>query len=284
MRSLFSTPDAAGRPGRAGRLLALTLCLAASLAVPGWSAAAQGPAQETIKVGVTPGPHEEVMELVRDILLEEGVRVEIVTFSDYVTPNMVLAHGEIDANSFQHLPYLERFAADRGLELTAIAPTLNFPMGLYSRRIQRLDQLQTGDAIAIPNDPTNGGRALLLLEDAGLIELAQGVDLEATPLDIVANPRRLRIVELDAAQLPRALDDVAVAAINTNYAIEAGLNPVRDAIYLEGAQSRFINVIAVRTEDKDRPVFQQLIRAYQSERVRRFVEERFQGSVIPGWE
>ncbi|WP_068141332.1 MetQ/NlpA family ABC transporter substrate-binding protein [Limnochorda pilosa] len=240
--------------------------------------------QETIRVGVTAGPHEEVMEVVRDILAEQGVRVEIITFSDYVTPNLVLAEGDLDANSFQHLPYLERFATDHGLKLTAIAPTLNFPMGLYSRRIQQPDELKMGDSVAIPNDPTNGGRALLLLQDAGLIELAPGVDLAATPLDVVGNPKRLRILELDAAQLPRSLEDVALAAINTNYAIEAGLNPVRDAIHLEGAQSRFINVIAVRTEEKDRPIFQKLIAAYHSERVRRFVEERFEGSVIPGWE
>lgn len=266
---------------RLTRILAAALVLLAA----GWLAAlpAAG-ADQVLRVGVTPGPHEEVMELVRDLLLEEGIRVEIVTFADYVTPNLVLAQGEIDANSYQHEPFLSRFAADRGLDLAVLAPTLNFPMGLYSRRLAELDELPAGATVAIPNDPTNGGRALLLLANAGLMELAPGVDLEATPLDVVANPKRLRIVELDAAQLPRSLDDVALAAINTNYAIEAGLNPVRDALYLEGTQSRFINVIAVRTEELDRPVFQKLVEAYHSEQVRQFVEERFEGSVIPGWE
>ncbi|HEY8531079.1 MAG TPA: MetQ/NlpA family ABC transporter substrate-binding protein [Limnochorda sp.] len=255
------------------------------LAVLGWLAAHPACADgEVLRVGVTPGPHEEVMEVVRDLLLEEGVQVEIVTFADYVTPNLVLAQGELDANSFQHEPYLRRFAADRGLDLAVLAPTLNFPMGLYSRRLATLDELPAGATVAIPNDPTNGGRALLLLADAGLIGLAPGVDLEATPLDVVSNPKRLRIVELDAAQLPRALEDVALAAINTNYAIEAGLNPVRDALYLEGPQSRFVNVIAVRAEDLDRPVFQKLVKAFHSEEVRRFVEERFEGAVLPGWE
>jgi len=263
------------------RVLAATLVLLAAavlFAGPG------GAEEEVLRVGVTPGPHEEVMEVVRDLLREQGVRVEIVTFADYVTPNLVLAQGEIDANSFQHEPYLTRFAADRGLDLAVLAPTLNFPMGLYSRRYRSLDEVPPGATVAIPNDPTNGGRALLLLADAGLIELAPGVDLEATPLDVTANPHRLRIVELDAAQLPRSLEDVALAAINTNYAIEAGLNPVRDALYLEGLQSRFINVIAVRSEDLHRPVFQKLVEAYHSEQVRQFVEERFEGAVIPGWE
>jgi len=167
------------------RVLAATLVLLAAavlFAGPG------GAEEEVLRVGVTPGPHEEVMEVVRDLLREQGVRVEIVTFADYVTPNLVLAQGEIDANSFQHEPYLTRFAADRGLDLAVLAPTLNFPMGLYSRWYRSLDEVPPGATVAIPNDPTNGGRALLLLADAGLIELAPGVDLEATPLDVTANP------------------------------------------------------------------------------------------------
>lgn len=242
-------------------------------------------AAQKIKVGVTAGVHEEIMELVAEILAEqEGIEVEIITFQDYVTPNQALAEGEIDVNSYQHEPYLINFATERKLNLVKLAPTINFPIGLYSRRINDLSELRDRAVIAIPNDPTNGGRVLVLLEKAGLIKLRPGVGIKGTVYDIIENPRRLVIRELDAAQLPRALEDVDVAAINTNYAIEAGLNPVRDAIYLEGADSPYVNILAVRAGDENRPELQALVRAYHTQKIVDFVREKYEGSLIPGFE
>ncbi len=242
-------------------------------------------AAQKIKVGVTAGVHEEIMELVAEILAEqEGIEVEIITFQDYVTPNLALAEGEIDVNSYQHEPYLINFATERKLNLVKLAPTINFPIGLYSRRINDLSELRDRAVIAIPNDPTNGGRVLVLLEKAGLIKLRPGVGIKGTVYDIIENPRRLVIRELDAAQLPRALEDVDVAAINTNYAIEAGLNPVRDAIYLEGADSPYVNILAVRAGDENRPELQALVRAYHTQKIVDFVREKYEGSLIPGFE
>lgn len=242
-------------------------------------------AAQKIKVGVTAGVHEEIMELVAEILAEqEGIEVEIITFQDYVTSNLALAEGEIDVNSYQHEPYLINFATERKLNLVKLAPTINFPIGLYSRRINDLSELRDRAVIAIPNDPTNGGRVLVLLEKAGLIKLRPGVGIKGTVYDIIENPRRLVIRELDAAQLPRALEDVDVAAINTNYAIEAGLNPVRDAIYLEGADSPYVNILAVRAGDENRPELQALVRAYHTQKIVDFVREKYEGSLIPGFE
>lgn len=240
-------------------------------------------ATETIKVGVTPGVHEEIMEIVAEILAEQGIKVEIITFQDYVTPNLALAEGEIDVNSYQHEPFLRSFVADRKVELVKLAPTISFPIGLYSRRISSLDELRKRAVVAIPNDPTNGGRVLVLMEKAGLIKLKPGLGIKATVFDIVENPRNLIIKELDAAQLPRALEDVDIAAINTNYAIEAGLNPVRDSIYLEGTDSPYVNILAVRKGDENKPLLQALVNAYHSQRIIDFVTKKYEGSLIPGF-
>lgn len=241
-------------------------------------------AEGTIKVGVTPGVHEEIMELLQDILAKDGIKVEIVTFQDYVTPNLALAQGDIDVNSYQHEPFLVSFATERKLNLVKLAPTISFPIGIYSRRIKSLDELKNRDVLAIPNDPTNGGRVLVLLEKAGLIKLRPGVGVKATAFDIAQNPRDLVIKELDAAQLPRALEDVDAAAINTNYAIEAGLNPVRDSIYLEGSDSPYVNILAVRKGDESNPLLLALVRAYHSQEVIDFVTQKYDGSLIPGFE
>lgn len=241
-------------------------------------------AQQTLKVGVTPGPHEEIMEIVRDILAQRGIKVVLIPFQDYVAPNIALAQGDIDVNSFQHEPYLIQFAADRKLDLVKLAPTINFPIGIYSRRVTTLADLRQRSVIAIPNDPTNGGRVLVLLEKAGLIKLRPGLGIQATVFDIIDNPKNLIIKELDAAQLPRALEDVDAAAINTNYAVEAGLNPVKDSIYLEGADSPYVNILAIRKGEENRPLLQELVKAYHSQQVVEFVNEKYKGSLIPGFE
>ncbi len=261
--------------GRTGVVL-FVLLLAAFL---GHSALASG-----LRVGVTPGPHEELMEVVQEILAEQGVEIQIITFSDYVTPNLALDEGDIDVNSYQHEPFLVQMVEDRGLQLSTLAPTIIFPMGFYSTRIESIEDLSDGAQIAIPNDPTNGGRALLLLASYDLIELTEGVGHSATVFDITQNPKNLRIVEIDAANLPRSLQDVELAAINTNYAMEAGLNPVADALILETADSPWVNILAVRTADLEREELAVLVEAYHSQRIIDFVDERFGGSLVPGFE
>lgn len=236
-----------------------------------------------IKVGVTAGPHAEIMEVVKQVAEKDGLKIQIVEFSDYVQPNAALNAGDLDANSYQHLPYLENQIKDRGYKLTNIAWTVNFPMGAYSKKVKSINEVKEGTRVAIPNDPTNGGRALLVLESTGLIKLKQGAGLKATPLDIAGNPKKLRIVELDAAQLPRALDEVEIAVINTNYAIPAGLKPTQDAIAIETPKSPYVNLIAVRSQEKDRPEFAKLVKAYQSPEVKAFVEQKYQKAVVASW-
>lgn len=238
---------------------------------------------EKIRVGVTPGPHAQILEKVRDEAKAGGLEIEILEFSDYVVPNAALDAGDIEANSFQHQPYLDNQIADRRYKLVAVAKTVTFPLGLFSTKVKSLEGLPDKARIAIPNDPTNGGRALILLAQQGLITLRPGAGLAATPLDIEKNPKSLRIVELDAAQLPRSLGDVDLAAINGNYALEAGLHPARDALAREDADGPYANVIAVRAADKDKPWVAALTKAYQTPSVKAFVETTFQGALVPAW-
>ncbi|HBO80787.1 MAG TPA: metal ABC transporter substrate-binding protein, partial [Cupriavidus sp.] len=181
--------------------------------------------EKPIKVGVTGGPHAQIMEQVKKVAAKDGLTIQVVEFSDYIQPNAALAAGDLDANSYQHLPYLEAQIKDRGYKFTNVAFTVTFPMGVYSKKIKSLDQLKQGARVGVPNDPTNGGRGLLLLQSKGLIKLRPDAGLKATPLDVVENPKKIKLVELDAAQLPRSLDDLDVAAINGNYAESAGLSP-----------------------------------------------------------
>lgn len=236
-----------------------------------------------ITIGVTGGPHAQIMEQVKKVAAEDGLNIKIIEFSDYVQPNVALSSGDLDANSYQHLPYLEVQIKDRGYKLTSIAPTVIYPMGLYSKKIKNIDELKTGARVAIPNDPTNGGRALLLLESAGLIKLRDGAGLTATPLDVVENPKKLNLAELDAAQLPRSLDDVDLAAVNTNFAMEAGLIPKDDSLFMERTDSPYANVIVVRTEDKDQDWVKRLVKAYHSDTVKQYIEDQFKGSIVAAW-
>lgn len=254
-----------------------TLALASGVAMLAGLAGA-----DEIKVGVTVGEHAEIMEKVAEVARDKGLRIDIVEFTDYVVPNQALNDGDLDANSFQHQPYLDNQIRDRGYDLAVIGKTITTPMGVYSTRIKSLDALPDGGSVAIPNDPTNGGRALLLLQDKGLIRLADGTGLTPSPLDVTDNPRKLRFLELDAAQLPRALADADAAVINTNYALDAGLNPA-DAIAREKAASPYANVIVVRNADREAPWAAALVEAYHDPRIRAFIEERYHGAVIPAW-
>ena len=266
--------------------LAAVLVLAVGLAVMAPVAAAAG-AATVVRIGATPVPHAEVLQFIKPILAKEGIDLRIVEFTDYVRPNLALAEGDLDANYFQHIPYLETFSRDHRLDLTYIARVHIEPMGLYSQKVKKVDELRRGAVIAIPNDPTNGGRALQLLQQAGLIKLKPNLGLSATVLDIVENPRGLVIRELEAAQLPRALPDVDAAVINGNYALEAGLQPIRDAIVLEDVKQPYVsplaNVLAVRTADKDNPVLQKVAKALTSPEVRQFLLERYKGAVLPAF-
>ena len=244
---------------------------------------AQAQDKTSIKVGVTAGPHAQIMEAVKKAAAKDGLAITVVEFSDYVQPNAALAAGDLDANSYQHKPYLDAQIKDRGYKFAVAANTVNFPIGLYSRKVKSLDALKEGARFGIPNDPTNGGRVLLLLQAKGLIKLKDQAGLKATPLDVVANPKKLRFVELDAAQLPRSLDDLDAAAINTNFAISAGLNPRRDSIAMESADNPYVNILVVREADKGQPWVAKLVKAYHSDAVRRFIDTQFQGSVMPGF-
>ena len=214
---------------------------------------------------------------------KDGLKIQIVEFSDYVQPNVALNQGDIDINSFQHLPFLENMVKDRKYDLVMLAKTFTFPMGIYSKKIKNIKDLKDGAVIAMPNDPTNGGRALLLFEKAGLIKLKPGLGHKASVVDIVENPRKFKIRELEAAQIPRTLEDMEIAAINTNYAMSAGLVPAKDALILEDSSSPYANILAVRGKDKDNPLYKKFLKAYQSEEVKKFVTEQFKGSVIVAW-
>ena len=247
-------------------------------------AASTALAQDKIKVGTTAGADVEILEKARDVAAKNGLTVEIIEFSDYVRPNLALADGDLDLNSFQHMPYLETFNKERNLNLVSIGTTYVSPIGFYSQKIKSLDELKEGDRLAIPNDPTNGGRALLLLEKAGFIKLKEGVGLTATPYDVVENRLNLKIIEVDAAQTPRTLEDTAASAINNSFAIPAGLNPIKDAIYLEDADSPYVNVIVARPDNKDNPLYQKFVAAYQSKEVAEFILQRFEGSTLPAFD
>ena len=252
--------------------LASTLALIAGMA-----------SAEDIKVGVSVGEHAEIMEHVAEVAKTKGLMIDIVEFTDYVVPNQALNDGDLNANSFQHQPYLDNQIKDRGFDLVSIAKTITTPMGVYSENLKSLDDLPEGANVAIPNDPTNGGRALLLLADKGVITLADGVGLSPTPLDVTENAKDIKFLELDAAQLPRALADADIAIINTNYALEAGLNPEKDAIAIENADSPYANIIVVRKGDEGADWAKALVEAYHSPEVKKYIQDKYTGAVIPAW-
>ena len=235
-----------------------------------------------LKVGATPVPHAEILNFVKPQLAKEGVDLQIVEFTDYVKPNLSLADKELDANYFQHIPYLEKFAKDRNLKLVVLAKVHIEPMGVYSRKIKDLKDVKDGAKVGIPNDPTNGGRALVLLEKAGLLKLKEGKDITATKQDIVSNPKHLNIVEAEAAMLPRSLDDCDIAVINSNFAMEAKLNPVKDSLFIE-KDSPYANVVAIREGDDKRPELQKLAKALTTPEVKKFIEDKYKGAVVPAF-
>lgn len=263
-------------------LLALALIIGGCGSTNTSSSSSSTPAAEkkVLKVGATAVPHAEILNFAKPLLAKEGIDLQIVEFSDYVQPNVALAQKELDANYFQHIPYLTKFSTERNLPLTYTVGVHIEPMGIYSKKIKNLGELKAGSQVAIPNDPTNAGRALALLEKAGVLKLKDGVGVNATVNDIVDNPNKLDIRELEAPLLPRSLDDVAAAVINTNYALEAKLSPTKDAIFIEPKDSPYANVLAVRKGDENRPEIQKLSKVLTSEEVRKFINDKYQGAVI----
>ena len=237
----------------------------------------------TLKIGATPVPHAEILEEIKPDLKEQGINLEIVEFNDYVQPNIALNDKELDANFFQHEPYLKDFVAEhKDVKLKNAGGVHIEPMGIYSKKITKLDELPDGAAVSIPNDPTNGGRALLLLQKAGLLSLREGVSEMATVQDITANTHNLIIQEVEAAQLPRTLEDVEIAIINTNFAMNADLNPMKDALFIEDRTSPYVNIVAVR-EDENREQIDQLMKTLKSDKVKKFIEDKYKGAIVPAF-
>jgi D-methionine transport system substrate-binding protein len=268
----------------AGRLRrALIACAAAAGLSMALFAAAPATAAEKLVVAATQVPHAEILAFVKPALAKEGVDLDIKVFSDYVQPNVQLVDKQVDLNFFQHQPYLDTFNQDRKANLVAIAKVHVEPFGAYSRKIRKVSELKSGATVAIPNDPTNGGRALLLLQKQGLIKLKDPKNIRATPLDVTENPRKLKFQELEAAMLPRALDDVDLALINTNYALQAGLVPTRDALFIEGADSPYVNVLVARPDNKDKPAVQKLVKALHTPELKQFILDKYKGAVVPAF-
>ncbi|MDR2632728.1 MAG: MetQ/NlpA family ABC transporter substrate-binding protein [Treponema sp.] len=262
------------------RVLSLgALAAVLNLGVYGSPKQEQGKPASVLTVGATPVPHGELLNLVKEDLASQGIELKVVEFTDYVSPNSALIAGDLDANYFQHIPYLgsnpewaEKLSSAFGVHVE--------PLGLYAASLEDAGDLPEGARIAIPNDPTNGGRALLLLQSKGLITLRAGAGLSASPQDIADNPKHFRFQELEAAQLPRSLGDVDAAVINGNYALEAGLNPVDDALILEGADSPYVNIVVVRKGNEKDPRIEALSRALRSVKVKEYINETWNGSVI----
>lgn len=236
-----------------------------------------------LKVGATPVPHAELLNLVKEDLKTEGVDLKVVEFTDYVTPNLALVEGELDANFFQHFPYLEKFSNERGLNLVSAGKVHVEPLGVFSQKIKDIKDLSNKATIAIPSDPSNGGRALILLHNNGIIKLNDPTNLYVTEFDIVENPKKLKFKPIEAAQLPRVLPDVEAAVINGNYALEAGFSPVEDSLLLEGAESPYANIIAVKSGDESKEDIQKLLKALQSKKVSDYIGANYKGGVVPAF-
>ena len=264
----------------AGLALSLAGCQDKAPEAP---AAGAAPKAAVLTIGVSPVPHADIVNFVAPTLKNQGIEVKVVEFSDYVQPNLSLADKELDANFFQPKPYLDEFAESRGLKLESLVAVHIEPMGVYSKSVKKVEDLAEGAKIAIPNDPTNGGRALKVLETVGLIKLKADAGILATPNDIVENPKKLSFLEIEAAQLPRALDDVAAAVINSNFALGANLNPTKDAIAIESKDSPYANIVAIRAGESNREDLQKLKAVLTSPEVKKFLEDKFQGSVVPAF-
>ncbi len=268
------------------KILTVLLIAALSIAMIGCGGGQKEPVKndkKILRVGATAGPQAQILEAAKSVLAKNGVQMQIVEFNDFSTPNIALNDGDLDANSYQHKPFLDAQIKDRKFDLVPVGKTIIMPMGLYSKKIKRLDELKEGATVAIPNDPSNGGRALLLMQKFGLLKLDPAAGILPSKTSIKENPKKLNIKEVDAAQAPRVLDDVDMVAVNTNYALVAGLVPTKDALALEDKDSPYACIIVVRSKDKNREDLKKLVAAYQSPEVAKFIEETFKGSILKAW-
>ena len=273
--------------------LSLSLALCLSLAACGGSDAPAGTADDpaegdaaettTLTVAASPTPHAEILEQCVPILAEQGIELVINQYDDYVIPNTAVEDGDEDANYFQHIPYLQEFNETRGTHLVDVAGVHIEPMGIYAGKTESLDALADGAVIGIPNDPTNEGRALLLLEAQGLIKLDDNTNLSATPNNIVENPKNLEFQEIEAQTLPSSRPDLDLAVINSNYALGAGLNPTTDALAIESSDSPYVNVLVVKEGNEENPAVQALVEALHSDAIRSYITEQFAGAVVPAF-
>jgi D-methionine transport system substrate-binding protein len=240
---------------------------------------------QSLTVAASAVPHAEILEFVRPTLKAQGVELQIKVFTDYVQPNLQVQERQLDANFFQHQPYLDAFNREHGTHLVAVPNSAVHiePFGAYSKKIKSIAELRDGAYIAVPNDPSNSARALLLLQKQGLITLKDPSNISATAHDIASNPKHLRFRELEAATLPRVLDDVDLALINTNYALAAGLSPLRDALFIEGADSPYANLVAARPDNVDSPAIRKLVSALRTDAVKAFIQDKYKGAIIPAF-
>ena len=236
-----------------------------------------------LSVAATPVPHAEILEFVKPALAKEGVNLKVKVFTDYIQPNVQVAEKRLDANFFQHQPYLDEFNKAKGTNLVSVAAVHLEPLGAYSSKYKNLDELKDGATVVIPNDATNGGRALLLLNKAGLIKLKDSTNILSTPKDIVENKKNLKFRELEAATIPRVLTQVDLALINTNYALEAKLDPAKDALVIEGSDSPYVNILVARPDDKDSEDMKKLVAALHTPEVKAFILEKYKGAIVPAF-
>ena len=238
---------------------------------------------ETLTVAASPVPHAEILEFVKPALAKEGVDLKVKVFTDYVQPNVQVAEKRLDANFFQHQPYLDEFNKAKGTHLVSVAGVHLEPLGAYSSKFKKLAELPSGATVVIPNDATNGGRALLLLDKAGVIKLKDATNILATIKDITVNEKGLKFRELEAATIPRVLTQVDLALINTNYALEAKLDPAKDALVIEGKDSPYVNILVARPDNKDSEAMKKLVTALHSPEVKAFILEKYKGAVVPAF-
>ena len=264
-------------------MLRRSLLISAFAASLAFAIPAQAAPVKTLKIGVTAGTHAEILRAALPIAKKNGLDIKVIEFQDYVSPNEALAHGDLDANIFQTLSYLKLMNKQHNYGLAPVGKSITEPLTFYSKKYTNLSQLRTGAKIGIPNDPSTEGRSLFVLEQAGLIKLKAGVGREGSPLDVISNPKKLKFVELEAAQVPRSLKDVDIAVVNSNYALGIGLNPLKDSIYLEDKRSPYALVVATRKGDQNDPRVQKLVKALQSPATKKFILTKYKGAVVPSF-
>ena len=266
-------------------IMLLVLVFAAGCGTSGKQAATadKAPEKTKIKLGVTPSVSEEVARKVKEIAAKDGLEIEVVVFSDYTQVNRALAEKQIDANAFQHTGFFENDKKTHNLDLVKIVNTYTLPAAIYSKKIKSPAELPDGATLSLAGDPANTARGLFLFQKAGWIKLREGVGVQATVKDIVDNPKKLKFKEMDQAMVLPTLGEVDAAAVNSNFALAAGLNPKKDGLVVEDANGPWVNLVAVRTAEKDDPVFKKLAKAFNSPELKQFLDEKYKGAVLAGW-